>query len=265
MMKKTVAVLNLLSAVLVIVVNYLSQIVEFNGVTIGEMSRRYDNLFTPAGYAFSIWGIIFLLLLAYGIYQVRIAFSDKNPSDFIQQTGPWFVVANLLNCTWVLVFAYDYTGISVLVMLGILFSLLKIIVKTNMERWDAPIGIIAFVWWPICIYSGWIAVATIANISAYLSKIGWEGGPLSEISWTLIMIIVATLVNLLMIYKRNMREFALVGIWALLAIFMRHQENYTDIAYAAVCCSIVLFIAIAVHGYRNRSTNPFLKLKERYT
>ncbi|MDB4293260.1 tryptophan-rich sensory protein [Maribacter sp.] len=262
-MKKTLAVLNLLSAVLVIVVNYISQIIEFNGVTIGEMSRRYDNLFTPAGYAFSIWGIIFLLLLAYGIYQVRIAYSDKSPSEFIQQTGPWFILANILNCTWVIVFAFDYTGLSVLVMLGILFSLLKIIWNTNMERWDAPIGIIAFVWWPICIYSGWIAVATIANVAAYLSKIGWQGGPLPEISWTLIMIIVATLVNLLMIYKRNMREFALVGIWALAAIYIRHQDNYTAIAYTAASCGIVLFMAIALHGFQNRKTNPLLKFKER--
>ena len=262
-MKKSLAVLNLLSVVLVIVVNYISQIVEFNGVTIGEMSRRYDNLFTPAGYAFSIWGIIFLLLLAYGIYQVRTAYSDKDASDLIRRTGPWFILANILNCTWVIVFVYDYTGLSVLVMLGILFSLLKIILNTNMERWDAPIGVIAFAWWPICIYIGWIAVATIANIAAYLSKIGWEGGPFSEISWTLIMIIIATVVNLLMIYTRNMREFALVGIWALIAIFIRHQENYTGIAYTALSCSIVLFIAIAVHGYHNRKTNPILKFTDR--
>lgn len=262
-MKKSLAVLNLLSVVLVIVVNYISQVIEFNGVTIGEMSRRYDNLFTPAGYAFSIWGIIFLLLLVYGVYQVRMAYSDKDTSNGIARTGPWFILANLLNCTWVIIFAYDHTGLSVLVMLGILFSLIKIILNTNMERWDAPIGIIAFIWWPICIYSGWIAVATIANVSAYLSKIGWEGGPLSEISWTITMIIVATLVNLLIIYRRNMREFALVGIWALLAIFIRHQEDYTSIAYTALSGGIALFVAIAVHGYHNRKTNPFLKFKER--
>ena len=262
-MKKTLAVLNLLSVVAVIVINYISQIIEFNGTTIGEMSRRYDNLFTPAGYAFSIWGIIFLLLLAYGVYQVKIAYTGKDSSNFILRTGPWFLLANVFNCTWVIVFAYDYTGLSVLIMLGILFSLIKIILNTDMERWDAPIGIIAFLWWPICIYSGWIAVATIANIAAYLSKIGWEGGPFSETAWTLIMIIVATLVNLLMIYKRNMREFGIVGIWALIAIFMRHQEAYFAIAYTALACSALLFMAIAVHGYQNRDTNPFLKFKQR--
>jgi len=262
-MKKTLAILNLLSVVLVIVVNYISQVVEFNGVTIGEMSRRYDNLFTPAGYAFSIWGIIFLLLLAYCIYQIRIAFARKNTSEAITQTGPWFIIANIMNCIWVIVFAYDFTGLSVLVMLCILFSLLKVVLNTNMERWDAPIGMIAFIWWPICMYSGWIAVATIANIAAYLSKIGWDGGPLSEVSWTLIMIIVTTLVNLLMIYKRNMREFALVGIWALIAIYTRHRDSYDQIAYTALACGALLFLAISVHGYRNRATNPVLKFMKR--
>ena len=134
-----------------------------------------------------------------------------------------------------------------------------------MERWDAPITTIAFVWWPICIYSGWIAVATIANIAAYFSKLGWSGNPLSEISWTIIMIGIATLLNLLMVWKRNMREFAFVGVWALFAIYIRHKETLENIAYSALIGSILLLAAILVHGYKNRHTNPFEKLKERLT
>ena len=132
-----------------------------------------------------------------------------------------------------------------------------------MERWDAPIGIIAFVWWPICLYSGWIAVATIANISAYLSKLGWEGGFLSESTWTIIMILVATVLNLAMIKTRNMREFAAVGVWALFAIYIRHKETMETIAYTALAGCVILTIAIAVHGYQNRKTNPAFKLMER--
>ncbi|MEH6513349.1 MAG: tryptophan-rich sensory protein, partial [Maribacter arcticus] len=164
-MKKKLSILNLMSVILVIAVNYISQIMEFNGTTIGEISSRYVNLFTPASYAFAIWGIIFLALLAYGIFQVRRAFFSEKESIFIEQTGYWFVLANILNCCWVFAFVYNYTGLSVLIMFGILISLIKIILNTNMERWDAPISTIAFVWWPICIYSGWISVATIANIS----------------------------------------------------------------------------------------------------
>ena len=257
-MKKTLALLNLLSVILVIAVNYISQALRLNDTTIGEISREYDNLFTPASYAFAIWGIIFLGLLAYGIFQVRRAFFSNKPSEFISQTGYWFILTNILNSLWVIAFVYDYTGLSVLIMLGILFSLIKIIGNTNMERWDAPKSTIAFVWWPICLYCGWISVATIANISAYLTKIGWGGGPFSEISWTIVMIVIATILNLIMIWKRNMREFAAVGIWALFAIFIRHKDSLEIIAYTALGGSIFIFAYMAWHGFQNRKTNPFV-------
>ena len=262
-MKKKLSILNLISVILVIAVNYISQIMEFNGTTIGEISSRYVNLFTPASYAFAIWGIIFLALLAYGIFQARRAFFSEKESLFIEQTGYWFVLANILNCCWVFAFVYNYTGLSVLIMFGILISLIKIILNTNMERWDAPISTIAFVWWPICIYSGWISVASIANISAYLSKLNWNGGILSEQAWTIGMIVVAIILNLLMIWKRNMREFALVGIWALFAIYIRHEGSYNSIAYTALIGCIILFLAISAHAFKNKETNPVIKLQER--
>lgn len=262
-MKKKLSVLNLVSVILVILVNYISQAFSLNDTTIGEMSAKYANLFTPAGYAFAIWGIIFLGLLAYGIFQVRRAYYSEKESNFIEQTGYWFFLANILNCCWVLAFMYDFTGFSVLIMLGILLSLIKIILNTNMERWDAPINTIAFVWWPICLYSGWISVATIANIAAYLSKLDWNGGILSEQAWTINMIVAATIINLLMIWKRNMREFAMVGAWALFAIFIRHNGSNMYIAYSAMTGTVILFIAAAIHGIKNHETSPFKKLQER--
>jgi len=262
-MKKKLALFNFLSVILVIAVNYISQAIRINETTIGEVSNKYFNLFTPAGYAFAIWGLIFLALLAYGIFQIRRAFFSDKKSDFIEQTGYWFIIANLLNCAWVFAFAYEYTGLSVLIMLGILFSLIKIILNTNMEKWDAPIEIIAFVWWPICIYSGWIAVATIANISAYLAKLGWDGGFLSESGWTILMIVIAVVLNVIMIRTRNMREFAAVGVWALFAIYIRHRNSLESVAYIALGASIFILLAIVWHGFQNRKTNPFIKLRER--
>ncbi|NNE75834.1 MAG: tryptophan-rich sensory protein [Pricia sp.] len=263
-MVRKLALINLWSVILAIAVNYISQTLRMNGTTIAEMSGRYNGLFTPANYAFSIWGLIFLGLLAFALFQVRRAFFSQKKSDFIEQTGYWFSIANIFNASWVFAFVYDYTGLSIIIMLVILFSLIKIILNTNMERWDAPIEIIAFVWWPICLYSGWIAVATIANIAAYLTKLGWDGGPFSEETWTILLIVVATVLNLLMIWKRNMREFAAVGIWALIGIFIRHQENMENIANVALAGSIIIFIYAAIHGYQNRKTNPVYKLMERF-
>lgn len=263
-MKKILAILNLLSVVFVIGINYISQTLRFNNTTVGELSSKYDNLFTPASYAFAIWLLIFSGLIAYSIYQIRNAFFKPEKADHVLQTGYWFFIANLLTGCWVIVFTYEYFGLSVLIMLGIVFSLSKVVINTKMERWDAPLGIIAFVWWPICLFLGWISVATIANFSIYLTKINWGGFGLDEITWTIIMVIVAVLLNLFMIVKRNMREFALVGAWALIAIYVRHSGAYTSIAYTALTGATILVLATSVHGFLNRATNPGKKLMERF-
>ncbi len=84
-----------------------------------------------------------------------------------------------------------------------------------MELWDAPISVIAFLWWPFVIYSGWLTVACIANVTLYLTKIGWDGFGISPEIWTIIIISIATVLNLIVTWTRNMREFALVGAWTL--------------------------------------------------
>lgn len=261
-MKKKLSVLNLVSVILVIVINYVSQAIRINETTIGEVSNKYFNLFTPASYAFAIWGLIFTTLIAYGIYQVKMAFFSEEPSKFIEETGYWFIITNLLNCVWVFVFAYEYTGLSVLVMAGILFSLTKIILNTNMEREPVSHSTFIFGWIPIGIYSGWIAVATIANISAYLAKLNWDGGFLSESGWTITMIVIATILYLLIIYKRNILEFAAVGVWALFAIYIRHQNEYSTIAYTALAGSVIILIAILWSAFKNRKTNLVLNSTE---
>jgi len=257
-MKRFYAIANLLVIIALIAWNYVANTMGINGNTVGSLSDEYSNLFTPAGYAFSIWGLIFLALLAHGIFQVKRVFFDRKDDEFVSQIGPWLIIANVANGLWVWVWLQEYTGLSVVIMLVILVSLIAIIGRLNMERWDAPLPIIAWVWWPIDLYSGWIAVATIANIAAYLAKLEWQA-LFSEVTWTVIMIAAATLVNLLMVYYRNMREFALVGVWALIAIALRHWEAIPVLQWTALAGALVLLIAVSIHGYQNRETNPFRK------
>jgi hypothetical protein len=258
-MKKIYAIVNTLIILLVIFWNYWSNTGAINGKTVGGLSDQYANYFTPAGYAFAIWGIIFLGLLVLGISQLIWAFKDTKNSDSILQIGPWLSIANIGNGLWLWFWLHEQTGISVLIMLLILFSLSKAIINLNMEIWDAPASIIAFVWWPISAYSGWIAVATIANISSWLAKLNWVA-VFSEVQWTVIMISVAAILNLILVYKRNMREFAIVGVWAILAIAIRHWGSIPVIQWTAISWLIVLSIAILIHGLKNRHSNPFLKI-----
>ncbi|UZD21008.1 hypothetical protein PBT90_15660 [Algoriphagus halophytocola] len=253
---KIYSILNLIVLMAVIFWNYWVNTQGLNGNTVSSLSSEYENLFTPAGYAFSIWGLIFIALFAQAIFFISRAFSSSRDSDFLSQIGPYLIMANIGNGLWLYMWLMEYTGISVIVMLGILSSLVIVILNTNMERWHAPRPIIFWLWWPIALYSGWIAVATIANISAYLVKNNW-GNSETEVTWTVIMITIAVLLNLFMIFTRNLREFACVGIWALVAIAVRHWGSLPVVQWTALGGAVVLFVATSYHGYKNRATAPF--------
>lgn len=133
-----------------------------------------------------------------------------------------------------------------------------------MELGDAPITTIVFLWWPFVIYGGWVTVASIANVSSYFVKIGWDGFGISEIIWAVIMIIIATIINLIVTWTRNLREFALVGAWALIAICVANYDNNKIVYFTSLIAGIVLIISSGYHGYKNRHTNPINKLKEHF-
>ncbi|MFT4838853.1 MAG: hypothetical protein ACI9V9_000764, partial [Oleispira sp.] len=231
MSRKLTSILNLLSVIILIAWNAYANTGNYNGKSVGELSAEYDNLFTPASYAFSIWGVIFLMLTVFGVYGVYVSFSKKHQTekkdykiDFIKTTSPWFLAANIFCGLWVALWLDEHIAASVVMMLGILFCLLMCVRQLDMEIWDAPFPIIAFVWWPLCLYSGWISVATIANIAAWLNGT-YEIALETQVMVTLLMIVIAFVINSLMIWKRNMREFAIVGVWALVAIFIRFQSE----------------------------------------
>lgn len=259
-MIKKLAVLNFFSVIFNIAVNVLAQFGFIGNTSIGAVSDKYPNLFTPAGYAFSIWSLIFISLLASSIFMLYQAFENGRYTDFIKQASGWFAVANLGCGLWVFAWLNEYIGLSVILMFLILAKLLKVIINTNMEKWDAPIQTIAFYWWPVCLFSGWIAVASIANMASYLNHLGWDGTILTEIEWTVSMIALATIVNLLMIHLRNMREFAVVGVWALAGIYFRHEGSVAIIANTALAALVLIFLNIAYHGFINRKTNPIYRL-----
>ena len=192
----------------------------------------------------------------------RGLFKKVEDDDFILQIGGWFIVSCIANSLWIITWVHDLIGISVLMMLVLLMALLKIIVNTNMERWDAPFPKILLLWWPFCLYSGWIAVATIANISAWLTKIGWNGWGISDVSWALIMIVIAGAINFFMIWNRNMREFALVGIWGLTAVAVANWGIHQSVVITSIVVSVILYIGISIHGYQNQDTAPHIKWKQ---
>lgn len=260
MKRISLLIINTITLIFALIMNSLQGSQLFNGTTVGEVSSNYETLFTPAGYAFAIWGVIYLMLIAFLAYQWFTWFKRKEDRE-LKQTGWWFALGNLANGFWIVAWLNGQMGLSVLLILVLLFSLIMLTIRLWLETWDAPVRIIAFVWWPICIYLGWIIVASVANISVFLVSIGWQGGFISPEIWSVILIVAATLIYLVLIKTRNMREAAVVGIWALVAIAVKQWQLNNEIVIAALAASAILFIAVAVHGYKNRKTSPFEKLK----
>ncbi len=261
-MKKTLQIANIIAFVLVIIVNGLAGTGAINDTTIAEISNANHNLFTPAGYAFSIWGLIYLMLLGFTIYQSRSLFKPVRDDSFVIDTGWWFVLSCFANIMWITFWLYGFMEYALLAIFVLLFSLLKIVMKNKMELWDAPISVIVFLWWPFVFYSGWVTVASIANVAAYLTSIDWDAWGYSATSWAVTMIIVAGIINLVVTWRRNMREFALVGAWALVAICVENWNYNAIVANTALAVAIVLLISSGYHGYINRATGPGVKYRQ---
>ncbi|MEM9823502.1 MAG: tryptophan-rich sensory protein [Bacteroidota bacterium] len=240
-MKKTFALLNFASLLVVIYWNYYVNTQGINGNTVGSLSARYDNLFTPASYAFSIWGIIYLGLLVHCIFQMIQAFRNTSKGDFILDIGYWFLLTNIGNIAWLWAWLNEYTGFSVLVMIGMLISLLQMVLRSGGNIRPASSGLHFLERVPINIYFGWISVALIANIAAYLSKMQWPM-LLSETTWTAIMLIVAVNLYLYLLQSRRLISYALVGVWALVAIALRQWELNPAIQWTAVIGAVVIVV-----------------------
>lgn len=260
MSRLSLLVINTVTLVAVIIVNGLAGAGAIGDESVGDVSQKYGTLITPADYAFSIWGFIYLLLLAFVGFQWWCYFKKSN-LDNIDHTGNYFFISNLANIGWLFLWLNDFIGLSVIVMFILLITLIILSIRLKLEVWDAPVRIIGFVWWPIAIYLGWIIVATVTNVATFLVSVGWEGFPLTPEMWTIILVLVAMGIYLFLTFARNLRESAMVGIWAFIAIAIKQWSLNTGIASTAILASAILLIATMYHGYKNRSTAPDKKIK----
>lgn len=254
MIKRVYAIANLIIGFAVVAWNYLANTGKINGKTVGGVSDNLDNLFTPAGYAFAIWGIIFIGIISNSIYQVKVAFGDDEELKTKVLTGPWLIIANIGNGAWIWFWLNEETGTSVLIMSVILLALLKVALLLRLEKHKASLTTKLLAWWPNTIYLGWISVALIANIAAYLSKIGWAD-TVDEVMYTIIMILTALSLNLLMLYSRKMYAFCLVGVWSLAAIAFANSGIEQTIATVAAICSSILLILTMTQYFRMKSSS----------
>jgi len=212
---KVIRFLGLISLLATITVNALANALPINNIQTGAVSDSFAALFTPAGYVFAIWGVIYLALTVFAIYQFLPA--QKN-NERLDRIGIWFILANLFNGGWIFAWHYLQFPISLLLMVGLLISLLVIYVKLGIGKEKSSPNERWLVEMPFSIYLGWISVATIANISVVLLDLNWNGFGISETIWTVLVLVVATILGILMTIRRQEVFYTLVLIWAFVGI-----------------------------------------------
>ncbi|MGB8698064.1 MAG: hypothetical protein WCD18_01485 [Thermosynechococcaceae cyanobacterium] len=223
-----------------IVLNTLSNFFPLNGVNIGTLSNTLFKAvqIIPANYAFAIWGLIYLGLIAFGLYQCQAA-QRQNPR--LQRSGYLLVFACLAQCAWIYLFLARLFPLSILAMLGILLPLIGLYQRlgigrqrvSRQERW--------FIQIPISIYLGWITVATVVNVAIALYSLNWNGWGISPPLWTAIMILVSAAIAACVTLQRHDTAYAMVLVWAFVAIAIR-QIQMPLIATTAIAMAIAMVL-----------------------
>ena len=233
---------NIAAFTVTLAINGLAGTTVLNGRTTAQVSDLYSNIFTPAGYVFAIWGIIYTLLLVFVIYQVLPKQKDK---PFQKQIGALFILSSFFNVVWLFLWQYGYIATSVVLMFALLASLIAIYLRLGIGKSSALRTEKWCVHLPFSVYLGWITVASIANVAAALVSVGWNGFGLSAETWAIIAMGIALIVTLIVIVVRRDVAYSLVVVWALAGIAVK-QNKYPTIVLIAQEAIAVILVALAL-------------------
>lgn len=243
---------NIFVFVLVIVVNAMANGVPLGGQTTGEISAKYPSLFTPAGYVFSIWGLIYLGLAAFLVWQ---ALPAQRSNQRLADIRIPFLASCACNAIWIFMWHYDLMFMSLVLMLGILVPLIQIYRKLNIARSDVLAAERWLVRLPFSIYTGWITVAMIANISAAQIHWGWDAAGFNAVTWTIIKIALAGAIAATVLFRCRDVAYVLVVVWAAVGITVKHLLT-PMVAGAAAAIAIAATLLI-VSEFFTRPRNRF--------
>ena len=236
-----------LAVIATIAVNGLANALPLNGQTTGEISDRFEVYFVPAGYVFSIWGLIYLGLIAYAIYQVLPA-QRENPQ--LGRIGYLFALSCVANIIWLFLWHYEVFVGTIVAMLALLGLLIAIYLRLGIGRGQVPAAEKWLVHLPFSIYLGWITVATIANATSLLDYLHWSGWGISPAWWAVIMLIAATAIATLVSLTRRDLAYVLVIIWAFVGIAVKHAA--TPLVSIPAALLVLVLAVVMVMGARRR-------------
>ncbi len=236
----TMKYLNLILFAGMIVMNYLANALPLNGKTTGQLSDAWPNLFVPAGVTFSIWGVIYILLLIFCVLQFTTSYQVA-----VGRIGWLFGLTCLFNGLWIVAWHYERLPLSLILMAGLLVCLIWI----NIFIRDLPDG---FIKAGFGVYLGWICIATIANVTALLVNYGWSGIGLSEQMWAMIMIVTGALIVSLTIWRMSNPYIGLAVVWAFAGIMIKRQADNRAIFITAAVMMIAVAVVLILSFFRRR-------------
>jgi len=225
-----------------VVVNGLANALPLNGQTTAQISDRFPVYFTPANYVFSIWGVIYLLLLGFTIYQT-LPSQRENPR--LRRIGYLPALAGALNSGWIFLWHYNLFELTVPVMIGLLITLITIYLRLGIgraspalrEKWLTNI--------PFSVYLGWITIATIANVTALLYYLNWNGLGISPEVWTVAILLIGAAIASALIFTRADIAYTLVIVWAFAGIVVKQSAVAIVAGTAALGALVVAAVLIA--------------------
>jgi benzodiazapine receptor len=238
--------MNVVAVIAALVMNTLVNILPLNGVTTGQVSDSYPNLFTPPGYVFSIWGVIYILAIVFMIYQAR---PSQRSEPYLIQIGFLYIISAVANVFWLFIFHYSYGVpqlfvVSLVPMTVLLLCLLAIYQRLGVGKGEVSWNQKLAVHLPISVYLGWISLAIIANIASVLNVLILCIPTPTQALWTALVLVVALTITVLMVWTRRDFAFGLVVIWASIGIALNRFAIpiifRTSIATAVIIAILIL-------------------------
>lgn len=238
--------LNIFFTLITLAVNGLANALPLNGLTTGEISDRFPVLFVPAGYVFSIWGLIYLGLIAFAVYQALPAQRDN---EILRSISPFYWLASIANSVWIFLWHYEVFELTIVAMSTLLLSLIGIYLRLRAGEQQSEAAFRWAVQCPFSIYLSWISVATIANTAQWLHYFNWGGCGLSNEFWTTGMLAMASGLGLAMLMREGDRAYNLVLIWAFAGIAIK-QASIPAVANSAWVLALALLAAVLWQSLR---------------
>lgn len=233
---------NLLAVIATIAINGLANALPLNGQTTGEISDRFQVYFVPAGYVFSIWGLIYVGLIAFAVYQ---ALPSQRDNPRLRSTGYLFALSCVANIVWLFLWHYEIFPLTLVAMLVLLLLLIAVYLRLDIGRAQVATVEKWLVHIPFSIYLGWITVATIANVTSLLDYLNWSGWGISPEAWTVIMLVAGVGIASAVSLSRGDVAYMLVIVWVFAGIAVKHAGTPVVATAAWVTAALVALILVA--------------------